>query len=486
MIRRWLWLAPFALAFAPTGQWLVERWTDSIFRNGHGIFVPFLIVYLALDHLKQDTDPNPRASGVGFVFLGAALALLALDSAIKTELLSAFALVLALPGLSLLLLGGARTRAIALPLAIGLFMLPIPAGAISRLYLVLRTLTATVVSGLVPLFGVPISRDGTQLAIPGQIVEVADNCSGFATLYAAILTAIVLAHLTRSPGRRAAVLAAAVPLALVCNFLRVTVLVLLVHAFGGGILETQIHPASGLVLFVFVIGALVWIAGREALRATPGNARPPVSDRYAVAIFVLSALALVPVALHSYLHLRRDDCANPQALMPEMPPGSVSPDREAQIHRNFDVHQWREGRVPANGDAPELRFAVIRSYDPKQLYYRGTRRLWGDVALGGDTVEWLEGDGVRLPIVRSRLAGDARRPSAAVIEALLVYEGKPVESGWIAQLRAAPRQALTGSRPMTLFAVRSDVLDAQRGAAEKRASQWLLDSWRTYRAICGE
>ncbi len=487
MLRRWLWLAPFALAFAPTSAWLVGRWTDGIYRNGHGIFVPFLIAYLALDHLRADRDPTPRASAFGFVFLGLAAALLMLDSAINTQLMAAFALVLALPGLSLVLLGGARTRTIVLPLSLGLFMLPIPTGAISQLLLVLRFITAVGTTWLVPLFGIPIAREGTHLAIPGQMIEVADACSGFSTLYAAILTAIILAHLGRSPARRVAVLAAAVPLALVCNFARVTALVLLVRYYGSDILSTRIHPASGMVFFVFVVGALVWIAGRDALRTSPGNARPPVADRYGLALFALFTLALVPVVVHSYLQLRTDDCANPQALVPEMAPGSVTPERDAFIHRFIDVHQWRDGRLPAWDGSPELQFTVIRSYNPKQLYYRGTGHLWNDIERGGDTLEWIDSDDVKLPIIRSRTEDDNRRGTAPVVAALLVYQGEPVESGWRAQLRAAPRQMLTGSRPMTLFAIRgSPTSPEQRAAAEKRANQWLVDSWRTYRAICGK
>ncbi len=436
------------------------RWTDGIFRNGHGIFMPFLMGYLVWEQLKQDTDPEPRSSPLGWLFLGAGLALLVLDSAIHSQLLAGAAFVISLPGIALLLLGARRTRAIALPLAIAVFMLPIPSGAIARLYTVLRTITAVVTAHLVPLFGVPLAREGTLLTLPRSLVEVADNCSGFATLYAAILTAIILAHLGRSPARRIAVLAAAVPLALVCNFIRVTALVLLVRYYGAGILETRIHPASGLVLFVFVIGALVWIAGRDALRAKPGSARPPVSDRYAVALFALFALALAPVVVHSYLHLRSDDCANPGALVPEMPAGSVIPEREADIHRAADV----------------------------QLYYRGTAHIWKDIEPGADTLDWLDSDAGKLPIVRSRARADGRRRDAApVVASLLVYEGEPVASGWQAQLAAAPHEALTGSRPMTLFAIRAEpATGEQRAVAEQRVNQWLIDSWRTYRAICGE
>jgi hypothetical protein len=129
---------------------------------------------------------------------------------------------------------------------------------------------------------------------------------------------------------------------------------------------------------------------------------------------------------------------------------------------------------------------VIRSYDPKLLYYRGMSRLWHDVKAGGDTLEWLDADGVKLPIVSGRSVNERPRESQPLFKALLVYEGEPVASGWRAQLRAAPRQAFTGARPMTLFAVRGSADAAQREAMEKRASQWLADSWRNYRLICGE
>ena len=485
-MRRWLWLVPFTLAFAPTFQWFVERWTAGVFRNGHGIFMPFIVGYFTWEYLKQDDDAEPRSSALGWLFLLPALALLVLDSAIHSELLSGVAFVLSLPGIALLLLGTKRTRGIAFPLLIAVFMLPIPAGALSRLYMLLRTITAVVVAHVVPLVGVPLDRDGTLLRLPHNLVEVADNCSGFATLYAGILAAIVLAHMTRVPWRRAAVLAAAVPLALVCNFARVTVLVLLVHFSGAQILETQIHPLSGMVLFVLVIGALMLIAGRDALQAVPGKVRTPVSDRWATALLAVCAIALVPVVLHSYLSWRSDDCANPTALVPPMAPDGDTAARDAQLRHDIEyLSQWREGKLAAASGSPELDWVVVRSYDPKQLYYRGTKRVWKDVTVGGDTLEWIDADGEKLPIVRSKANNDSEHGPKAVIAALVVYDGEPVEAGWLAQLRAAPRLLFAGTRPVTLFAVRGEVPEALVPAAEQRARRWLVDSWRGYRGLCG-
>ncbi|MGH7292531.1 MAG: exosortase/archaeosortase family protein, partial [Myxococcota bacterium] len=314
-------------------------------------------------------------------------------------------------------------------------------------------------------------------------VEVADNCSGFATLYAALLTSLILAQLTRSRTRRLALLMSAVPLALICNIVRVTVLVLVAKHYGADILETSFHPASGVVLFGVVIVALFAIAGSEALRASPGTGvRTPVSDRHAGALAVLAGVALVPVGLHSYARLRVDDCANPAALVPVE--ASVDGERAAFMARSFDAVQWREDVLaPANG-APALSTVLVRTFDPKLVYYRGTRRLWTDVAPGGDTVEWLESDDGRVPILRSSREHDRPGAPGSVIAALLIYEGEPVETGWRAQLRAAPRQLVSGARPMTMFAVRADTTTANRAAAEARARTWLLESWRTYRAIC--
>jgi exosortase len=480
---RWLWLPFFALAFAPTGMWLVERGTASAFSEAHTIFMPFVVAYLVREQLKLDPDPAPRASALGFLFLVPALVLLALDAAIKTRLLSAIALVIALPGISLLLLGTRRTRELAFPLAIAIFIIPIPAGMLTPIYSVLRPIAAIGSSWIVPLFGVSIARVGTALTVPNVTVEVANNCGGWSTLQAAVITALVLAHFSTSRRRRLALLLGAVPLAIFCNILRVSALVLLANEYGAKLLETKLHPASGVVLFGVVIAALFAIAGSETMRvARATGERTAVSDRFSLALAFLCALALLPVAVHANARLRSDDCANSAALVPVE--GVVDPERAAFMEEQFAAVQWREGVLPPNGDSPALRFAVIRSYEPRLLYYRGSRRLWREVEQGGDTVEWLESDDGRLPIVRSRPQAERPDMSGTVIASLLVYEDEPVETGWWAQLRSAPRQVLMGSRPMTMFTVRGDVRPDKRAAAEQRAREFLLDSWRTYRAVC--
>ena len=264
----WTWLAVFLVAFAPTGVWLWERWTRSVWYNGHGIIMPVIFAYLVWDHLSDDPVESELSSPWGFLFLGAGLALLAFDTAIHSELLSAVALVVCLPGISLLLLGTERTRAIAFPLIIIGFMLPIPAGFLSTLYLWLRELTAWGTAEVIPMLGlgIPLLRDGTLLLTPHQAIEVADSCSGFSTLYAAVTTALILSHLSRSNRRRAVLIVSAVALALVANLVRVVILVLIIHYYGVDPLETPLHEGSGMLTFGFVIAVLLLLAEPGSLR----------------------------------------------------------------------------------------------------------------------------------------------------------------------------------------------------------------------------
>jgi exosortase len=112
---------------------------------------------------------------------------------------------------------------------------------------------------------VPVLREGTLLHLPRSAVHVADACSGFNILYGGVVTALILAHLIRSPGRRALLLLAVVPLALLTNAVRVVVLTLIVHYRGTDLLHTSLHPITGVAAFAVALVALFAIAGREVV-----------------------------------------------------------------------------------------------------------------------------------------------------------------------------------------------------------------------------
>jgi exosortase len=261
-------LGELIVLYAPTAKFLWERWTMSVWHNAHGLLVPPVVAYLIYQELKRFDGPAPRSSAWGFAWLVPAMLLQAFDAGMHTQLLSAASIIIALPGLSLLFLGVERTRAIAFPLAFLLAALPIPLGMTEQIHMQLRVI-ATVASGwLVPLLGIPTYAEGTTLHIPPGTLQISDACSGFSTLYAAAAVACLTAHSAPTMGRKALVLLTAAPLAIAANIIRIILLVLLIMWQGAWVLDSFLHPLSGMMTFAISLPIIFWLGG------DPNSVRP--------------------------------------------------------------------------------------------------------------------------------------------------------------------------------------------------------------------
>lgn len=259
-LYRLLLPAALILLYAPTIVWLFERWTLSVWHNAHGLFVPPIVGYFVYQELREHPGGPPAASAWGFPVLIAALTLHVIDLGMNTQLLSAISIVIALPGLSLLLLGVERTKAILFPLLFLAFMLPIPLALTEPIHLMLRQLAADAAAVVLPRIGIPTYVEETMLLLPNANLLVADACSGFSTLYAAITLACLLAAAAANWSVRLLLIVVAAPLAIVANILRVVLLAILTYWQGDDVLATSLHGASGILTFALVLPALFWIA----------------------------------------------------------------------------------------------------------------------------------------------------------------------------------------------------------------------------------
>jgi len=265
-------IATLAVVFAPAVSWLLARWTTSVWQDAHGLLILPAALWFASYELRGFTGTPDDPSRWGFAFVGLGLALTIVDAGLQTMLLSAIGLVIVLPGLCLLMLGVKRTKAIAFPLAFVAFALPIPLALTESIHLKLRGIAAVGTQNLLSLLTIPNFVDGLTIHLPRGSIFVADSCSGFSTLYAAVAVACLTAHLTESTSRRVMVLAIAAPLAIAANILRVTLLGVLVQWKGTDILSTAWHPASGVMTFAIALPIIFWVG-----RPRQDAARPTAS-----------------------------------------------------------------------------------------------------------------------------------------------------------------------------------------------------------------
>jgi exosortase len=267
--RLLLWVVGVELLalFAPTLLWLYDRWTMSVWHNAHGFLVPPVVGYMVYQELAARRSEPDRGTLWGLVLLAPALLLHALDAGLQTQLLSAIALVALLPGLAVTFLGWRKTLAIGFPLAFMAFMLPIPLSFTERIHLELREIATAGTEWVMPMLGIPVLTEGTTLYFPHATLFVSDACSGFSTLYAALAVACLTAYTCTSLPRRLIVLVAAGPLAIAANVLRVILLSLVVAWQGTDILETFVHPLSGMMTFALALPVIFWLGQPPTVRA---------------------------------------------------------------------------------------------------------------------------------------------------------------------------------------------------------------------------
>jgi exosortase/archaeosortase family protein len=73
--------------------------------------------------------------------------------------------------------------------------------------------------------------------------------------------ACLTAHSARTTGRKALVLLSAAPLAIAANIIRIILLVLLIMWQGPWVLDSILHPLSGVMTFAIALPIIFWFGG---------------------------------------------------------------------------------------------------------------------------------------------------------------------------------------------------------------------------------
>ncbi len=257
--RRWQFvgglvlLALLAALFAPTVGWLVRSWRVHPYYS-HGLLMPAVAAWFAWRARAQFSLDTPHDTGLLLIAGGVGLHLTALRWAANP--LSSAALLLVLSGFALLAGGPRAFRAAAFPLALLALAVPIP--LIERLAPPLAGATARGAVLAAGSIGTGVVQVGAQLIVADGSFTVGAPCSGLRSLVALGTLAVVIAGVADGPrGGRAALVALALPLALLANWLRLLGLLWLADTFGADRALTLFHPLSSPLIFALAtIGLL--------------------------------------------------------------------------------------------------------------------------------------------------------------------------------------------------------------------------------------
>jgi exosortase len=244
-----------AVYYRVLAKLVIDWWQIPDFS--HGFLVPIFAAYLVWAKRKTllNTTIAPTWSGITVVAFGLVVLLMGVYGA---ELfLSRVSLVILLAGLVLCFGGWQMLRELRFALLVLLLAIPIPAIIFNEITLPLQILASKLASALLPLFGVPVLRQGNVIELPAMKLEVAEACSGIRSLMSLFTLSIFYGYfLEKSLFRRAVLVLASIPIAIAANAVRILGTGLCVQYWDPDKALGFFHEFSGWVMFLVSLACL--------------------------------------------------------------------------------------------------------------------------------------------------------------------------------------------------------------------------------------
>ena len=255
-----LTLGGLSLAFVlPLVSWVRFGLQNDLFS--YTLLVPVVSVYLFITGARTDGSRSGRSLsllGVALAVAGlAALGAYGLAQLNGTELvpqdavaITTLSFVLLVAAVSILFLPRSMLQRATFPLVFLVFMAPLPVVVEHAVETLLQLGSAPPAYWLLKLSGTPVFRQDLIFQLPGITLEVAPECSGIRSTIVLFLTSMVAGQLfLRSPWKRAILIGAVLPLALLRNGFRIFTIGELCVRIGPHMIHSFVHSRGGPIFF---------------------------------------------------------------------------------------------------------------------------------------------------------------------------------------------------------------------------------------------
>ncbi len=241
----------YVVAYARAAYDLYINWTlvDSYYT--HGFLVPFISLYFVWRQRNALRAAPGGSSLQGVLWVLGALGLQTFGTFLGFRVFTQISMVVMLTGLSLLLLGKARTRLLWFPIAFLLFMVPIPPSLTQSISLKVKLLATESAVQLANLVMLPMVREGSYVHFGDDKLLVGEVCGGLRSLIALLALGALMAYLSKARAwARIALFILAAPVAIISNVLRIFLLCAVGYFWGSRIAAGTFHDVSGIFIYV--------------------------------------------------------------------------------------------------------------------------------------------------------------------------------------------------------------------------------------------
>jgi len=270
-VETWIKTAVLAVLFAAMYYWqfpyLVQSWLHDS-NWSHAFAIPLFSIYL-LYFRRDDLLSAKRRSclwGLVILLLGIAISLLGVYP-IQNRWSSNLGMIIALFGLVFYVAGPRVIRVTWLPIVYLALAMPVSPRIYTAVAYQLQEFAAMVSVQLMRLFGVELTRTASAITVTTisgreETLTVAEACSGVRSLMAFVALAVAWAYIVDRPAwQRTVLVLAAVPVAILCNVLRVTItssMFVIDHRELG---EDFMHTFLGMLMLI-PAGIMLWLLSK--------------------------------------------------------------------------------------------------------------------------------------------------------------------------------------------------------------------------------
>jgi exosortase len=271
-----------------------DWWSDE--NYSHGLLIPFIIGFILWQERKSFTEQSTRGTYLAIALVVFALFAVWAGTAGAELFVQRASLVLMLAGIAIYFFGLRILSRVAVPLLLLALAIPIPQIIFNRIAFPLQLFASKCAVSAMQLFEIPVLRQGNVIELmplgakEPKRLAVVEACSGIRSLMTLVTLAVVYAYFTRPKSAQTSVgdakntqnkvfatfafwravilVAAAVPIAILTNAVRVSGTGVLAHYYGTKVADGFFHSFSGWVIYL-VAAALLFATGWTIDRALP-------------------------------------------------------------------------------------------------------------------------------------------------------------------------------------------------------------------------
>jgi exosortase len=252
--------AALAILYLAVFQSLVYDWIN-LPDFSHGFLIPFVGLYLVWERSDKLANLQAAPSSLGIPVILFGLFLLIVGNLASESFTMRFSFLLVLAGIIIFLLGWEHFKVLLFPVCFLIFMIPIPSILLGKITFPMQLFASKVATSSLQALSIPVLREGNVIHLSHTSLEVAEACSGIRSLISLLALGVIFAYFSqRAFWKRAALVIACFPIAILVNALRVSATGVLAQYYGIAAAQGFFHGFSGYILFAAAF-ALMFATG---------------------------------------------------------------------------------------------------------------------------------------------------------------------------------------------------------------------------------